>query len=65
MTSELDARQKIAEIAALVAEKEREAKKIAAIDRKIAEIVGIGPTNQRKQKHETRSAADFVAACGL
>lgn len=63
--SELDARQKIAEIAALVAEKERETQKIAAIDRKIAEIVGVGPKNQRKNKRETRSAKDFAAACGL
>lgn len=63
--SELDAKQKIAEIAALIAEKEREAKKIAAIDRKIAEIVGVGPTNQRKPRRETRSASDFAAACGL
>lgn len=58
--------QRLSEIVALLAEREREAKRLQALDRRIAELAGIVPDKQaRKPPKKTHSPKEFVRGCGL
>lgn len=60
------AEQRLAEIVSLLAEREREAKKLQSIDKRIAEIAGIIPENKmRKSRKQTFSAEEFVRGCQI
>lgn len=55
--------EKIKEIARLIQEKESAEKKVAIINKMIAEIVDAYPSVQRKQKRI--SPKDFARGCGI
>lgn len=60
------AEQRLSEIVALLAEREREAKRLQALDRRIAELAGIVPDEQaRKPPKKTHSPEEFTRGCGL
>lgn len=56
-------KEKIKEIARLIQEKENAEKKVATINRMIAEIVDAYPSVQRKTKKS--SPKDFARGCGI
>lgn len=66
MNSDSLAKIRLAEIAALVAERERESKKLQILDRRIAELVEVIPDREtRKNRRQTFSPKDFARGCGL
>lgn len=66
MEQKTKAEQLLAEIVSLLAEREREAKKLQSIDKRIAEIAGIVPENKmRKSRKQTFSAEEFVRGCQI
>lgn len=66
MEQKTKAEQRLAEIVSLLAEREREAKKLHSIDQRIAEIAGIVPENKmRKSRKQTFSAEEFVRGCQI
>lgn len=59
-------RQRLAEIAALLREREQETKKIQTLDRRIAELAGIAPEHQiRKPIKKTVPRRQFASGCGI
>ena len=66
MTNSNIAEQRLSEIVVLLAEREREAKRLQALDRRIAELAGIVPDEQvRKPPKKTHSPEEFTRGCGL
>ena len=57
---------KLQELAKLIAERDKIARKVSAIDKKIAEIVGLGDKNNtHKMPGQTLNKASFLRACGM
>lgn len=66
MTNSNIAEQRLSEIVVLLAEREREAKRLQALDRRIAELAGIVPDEHaRKPPKKTHSPEEFTRGCGL
>jgi len=63
MADKTQAESKLSEIAALLAEKETVIRKMAALDRRIAELAGYDNGEKRKPAKKTISRDLFRAAC--
>lgn len=55
--------EKLQKVVHLILEKEKAEGQIAAINRRIAEVLGIASTMQRKPPNKTYSSKQFRAAC--
>ncbi len=62
MTNEM-AFEKLREIEAVYRERDEAAKRVAALDKRIAELMGITSQSQRKTK--TFSPKEFARGCGV
>lgn len=65
MTNSNAAEQRLSEIVSLLAEREQEAKRLQALDRRIAELAGIVPEETRKPSKKNLSPKEFIRGCGL
>lgn len=63
MKDKVGAEKALSEIAALLAERETVSKKLAALDRKIAELAGYDTDEKRKPARRTVTRDLFRAAC--
>lgn len=63
MAGKSDAESKLSEIVALLAERETVSQKMAALDRRIAELAGYDNGEKRKPAKKTISRDLFRAAC--
>lgn len=60
-----DAKQRLSEIVALLEERAREAQKIQALDKRIAELAGAIPEERTRKLKNASSPKDFARGCGL
>lgn len=59
-------REKFSELVTAIHEKEKAQKQVAALEKRIQELIGAsGEAGSRKPSNKTLSAKDFTRACGV